>query len=216
MSWTQSLIIAIFLLMLVVVLVPLSFYFWISFHDARQKEHAVLRNYPVLGRIRYIIEKIGPELRQYLFLNNEEGKPFSRNQYEGVVKSGKYKQRITAFGSERNFEDAGFYIKNAMFPKQREELRIDQSSKIQTKLYKIDNEKLMSRKEHSETAVVDPYYLSDPDQIVIGKETCRFPFIVNGLVGQSAMSYGALGENAITALFKGLGLAGVELQHNEE
>jgi glutamate synthase domain-containing protein 2 len=208
MSWSQILIIAIFVLMLAVFLVPLGFYFWISFHDARQKEHAVLRNFPVLGRIRYIVEKIGPELRQYLFLNNDEGKPFSRNQYEGVVKSGKYKQRITSFGSERNFEDTGFYIRNAMFPMQREDLRIEQSPKIQTQLYKIDNEKLMSRKEHSEKAVVDPYYLSEQDQIVIGKDTCRNPFHVKGLIGQSAMSYGSLGKNAITALSKGLGLAG--------
>lgn len=208
MSWTQVLIVIIFVLMVAIFLVPLGFYFWISFRDARQKEHAVLRNYPVLGRIRYIVEKIGPELRQYLFLNNDEGKPFSRNQYEGVVKSGKYKQRITSFGSQRNFEDAGFYIRNAMFPKQREDLRINQQPKISTYLYKIDNEKLMSRKEHSEKAEVDPYYLTEQDQVIIGKVQCKYPFHVNGLIGQSAMSYGSLGKNAITALSKGLALAG--------
>jgi glutamate synthase domain-containing protein 2 len=208
MGWTQSLIVAIFVLMSVAFLVPVGLYCWISFQDARQKKHAILRNYPVLGRIRYITEKVGPELRQYLFLNNDEGKPFSRNQYEGVVKSGKYKERITSFGSERSFEEPGFYIKNAMFPKHKEELRIDQSPKILTRLYKIDDEQLLSRKEHSEDALIDPYYLADIDQIVIGGDSCRKPFYVKGLIGQSAMSYGSLGKNAITALSKGLALAG--------
>ncbi len=208
MNWSEGLIVAIFILLVAVILGPLGFYFYILFRDSRQKEHAVLRNFPVLGRVRYIAEKVGPELRQYLFLNNNEGKPFSRNQYEGVVKSGKYKQRITAFGSERNFEDSGFYLRNAMFPKQREELRIHQSPKIQTQIYKIDNEKLISRKEHSEHAEIDPYYLSEQDQVIIGKDTCKKPFYVKGLIGQSAMSYGALGKNAITALSKGLALAG--------
>lgn len=208
LSWMQVMIVIMFILMIAIFLVPIGFYFWIAYRDARQKEHAVLRNYPVLGRVRYIVEKIGPELRQYLFLNNDEGKPFSRNQYEGVVKSGKYKQRITSFGSERNFEESGFYIKNAMFPKQREELRINQEPRISTYLYKIDNEKLMSRKEHSEKADIDPFYLSDLDQIIIGKDQCKQPFYVKGLIGQSAMSYGSLGRNAITALSKGLALAG--------
>lgn len=208
MDWTQGLIIAIFVLIVAVIIVPLGLYLLILFQDAKQKEHAILRNFPVLGRIRYITEKVGPELRQYLFLNNNEGKPFSRNQFESVVKSGKYKERISAFGSERNFEDSGFYIKNAMFPKQREELRINQSPKIRTQVYKIDNEKLISRKEHSENAEIAPYYLAEQDQIVIGEKTCKNPFYVKGLIGQAAMSYGALGKNAITALSKGLSLAG--------
>ncbi|MCQ9904376.1 FMN-binding glutamate synthase family protein, partial [Staphylococcus aureus] len=50
------------------------------FKDKGQNQHSVLRNYPVLGRVRYFAEKIGPELRQYLFANDTEGKPFSRNQ----------------------------------------------------------------------------------------------------------------------------------------
>jgi len=208
MSWTQILMVIMFVLMIAVILVPLGLYLWILYRDARQIEHAVLRNYPVLGKIRYIVEKIGPELRQYLFLNNNEGKPFSRNQYESVVKSGKYKERITSFGSERNFEESGFYIRNAMFPVQREDLRVQQQPKIHTNVYVIDNEKLVSRKEHWEPVEVDPYYLAEQDQIIIGKESCRKPFYVKGLIGQSAMSYGALGKNAITALSKGLGMAG--------
>lgn len=44
--------------------------------DKRQSQHSVLRNYPLLARIRYISEKIGPELRQYLFSGDNEGSLF--------------------------------------------------------------------------------------------------------------------------------------------
>lgn len=208
MSLTEWLAFIMFCILTLCILVPLVTIVWIYILDRRQKEHSVLRNYPVLGNVRYFMENIGPELRQYLFANNREGKPFSRFQYENVVKAGKYKERILGFGSERDFEEPGFYIRNAMFPKLNEELRSDQNPKIKTKLYKIDHEGLFNRREHREDAIVDPYYLTDEDAVVIGERTCRFPFKAKGLVGQSAMSYGALGKNAITALSRGLGLAG--------
>ncbi|WP_084820089.1 FMN-binding glutamate synthase family protein [Mesobacillus campisalis] len=176
--------------------------------DDTQKQHSILRNFPLLGRIRYMTEQIGPELRQYLFQSNTEGTPFSRKEFQDVVKAGKYKERLIGFGSERDFNEGGYYIRNSMFPKLLEELRIDNSQKINTKVYEIDEEGLMSRKEHREDRQIDPYLLRDEDAVIIGENTCREPFRLKGLVGQSAMSYGGLGENAITALSKGLGLAG--------
>lgn len=47
--------------------------------DKRQKHHSVLRNYPVLGRVRYFLESIGPELRQYLILNDNAENHFQEN-----------------------------------------------------------------------------------------------------------------------------------------
>ncbi len=44
--------------------------------DKRQSQHSVLRNYPLLARIRYISEKMGPELRQYLFSGIMKGNLF--------------------------------------------------------------------------------------------------------------------------------------------
>ncbi|MBD8589836.1 FMN-binding glutamate synthase family protein [Peribacillus simplex] len=176
--------------------------------DDTQKQHSILRNFPLIGRIRYMTEQIGPELRQYLFENNNEGTPFSRKEFEDVVKAGKYKERLIGFGSERDFNEAGYYIRNSMFPNLREELRIDNSQKINTKVYEVDEEGLLSRKEKREDRQIEPYFLRDEDAVIIGGDTCRNPFKLKGLVGQSAMSYGALGENAITALSRGLGLAG--------
>lgn len=187
---------------------PLAYIAYIYQKDNHQKQHAVLRNFPLLGRVRYMAEHVGPELRQYLFSGDNEGLPFSRIQYEDIVKAGKYNDRLIGFGSDRNFAEDGFYIRNSLFPKLRTELRIDNSHKVATYRYVVDHEGLMSRKEHREEILADPYYLRDEDAIVIGEGYCRHPFTIKGQVGMSAMSYGALGENAITALSKGLGIAG--------
>ncbi|MCJ8007831.1 FMN-binding glutamate synthase family protein [Lederbergia wuyishanensis] len=197
-----------FTIFAVVVFVFVALILWLYIKDVNQKEHSVLRNYPILGKFRYLIEFIGPELRQYLFENNREGKPFSRHQYKNVVLAGKYNERVLGFGSERDFEEPGFYIRNAMFPLLYDEMRMDQGPKVETKVYKIDREGLFNRKEHREKAFIDPELLADEDIVIIGEKTCKKPFKVKGLVGQSAMSYGALGKHAITALSKGLGIAG--------
>ena len=44
------------------------------FKDKNQKQHSVLRNFPLLGRVRYIFEMVGPELRQYMFDGDNKGK----------------------------------------------------------------------------------------------------------------------------------------------
>src|SRR5690625_5455499 len=105
----EILVIIIFIFIVLAILIPAVIFLWLYIVDARQKEHSVLRNYPVVGKVRYLLENIGPELRQYLFANNREGKPFSRHQYINVVKAGKYKSRIHSFGSERDFDQPGFY-----------------------------------------------------------------------------------------------------------
>lgn len=208
MNLVEVLAITVFVVLALIIIIPLTLFIWFYIVDARQKEHSVLRNYPVLGNVRYLLENIGPELRQYLFTNNREGKPFSRHQYINVVKAGKYKDRIHAFGSERDFDEPGFYVINKMFPLLHDELSIDQEPKVHTKVYKIDQEGLFNRKEHRENVEVNPYYLTDKNAVIIGEKTCEKPFKVKGLIGQSAMSYGSLGVNAVTALSKGLGLAG--------
>lgn len=193
---------------LVVILIPLIMFVRVYSHDRKQEQHTILRNYPVLGKVRYIVEKMGPELRQYLFNNDNEGKPFSRRQFEFVYKAAKYNDRMLGYGSERDFEKGGYYLVNNMFPTQREDVRIDQRPKVKTKTYHINDEGLFSRKEKFEDAELDPFLLADEDAIILGKDTVRQPFKVKGMIGQSAMSFGSLGDHAITALSKGLGIAG--------
>lgn len=205
---TTNLLITLIVVLGMVIVVPFAVFLRIYLHDQKQKEHSILRNYPVLGKIRYILEKAGPEFRQYLFNNNNEGKPFNRREFEFVYKAAKYNGRMIGYGSERDFSEEGLYIVNHMFPSQREEMKIDQQPKIKTRLYTIDNEKLLSRKEHHEEAILNPFYLTDDQAIILGKDTVRHPFEIKGFIGQSAMSFGSLGDHAITALSKGLGMAG--------
>lgn len=193
------------LLLLVFLIVPLVAFVLFYIFDQRQKQHAVLRNYPLLGRIRYIFEMIGPELRQYLFDHDTEGKPFSRVDYQTVVLSAKYGKAIIGFGSRRDFEAPGFYLQNSMFPKLEEELRVEKVP-VQTKRYDLLKETLIARKEVQRDAEAHSWLLKEEDAVVIGRRR-EHPFRVRGLVGMSGMSYGALGEKAITALSEGLALA---------
>lgn len=192
----------------VVVLLALSvtgIYLYVT--DRRQKQHPVLRNYPILGRARYFFEKVGPEFRQYLFTNDLEGKPFSRKDYEDIVRSAKYKRDALGYGSLRDFEGAGYYIRNVLFPKLTEELHMDDTTKVTTQRYLLLKDPLFTQREEKLENDESPgYLLDDKDTVVIGPN-CEHPFKLKGVIGMSAMSYGSLGDKAITALSEGLGIA---------
>ena len=206
MNWTESISITTALLVLFLVVLPITIAIYLYFYDKGQKQHAILRNFPILGRMRYVMEKTGPELRQYLFDDDNDGEPFNREEYLRMVMPGKYLNSVIGFGSKRDFEESGYYIRNAMFTKQNEEMRVDNTNLVDTMRYVVDEDNLFSRKEHREDIPTLPWLLPEEDAIVIGPD-CEHPFHVRSMLGQSAMSYGALGENAITALSKGIGMA---------
>ncbi|WP_085521154.1 FMN-binding glutamate synthase family protein [Tuberibacillus sp. Marseille-P3662] len=203
MEWLNFILIAVVFLL---IFAPLAFSIFLRMLDKNQQQHSILRNFPLLGKARYLIEKVGPEMRQYLFDDDHEGKPFSREDYQHIVLPAKYQNNMIGFGSKREFDSQGYYVKNAMFPKQREEMRVDNSDLIETKKYEIDEDGLFKRKEHRKKDTVKPWLLPEEDAVVIGPG-CREPFKVRGLIGMSGMSYGSLGERAITALSKGLGMS---------
>lgn len=189
--------------------------FKIRKNDLSQTQHSIRRNFPVLARIRYLSEHIGPELRQYFFEGDHEGKPFSRIDFQFIVKAGKYAKTIIAFGSKRDFEKPGFYIRNAFFAKQINDLHADNAVLIQTRKYVEDKDTLFARHEHSEKAQLKPWRYWDQDAIIMGKDTCRTPFVIKSPVAMSGMSYGALGDHAITALSYGLKDAGTYMNTGE-
>ena len=98
--------------------------------DKFQAQHSILKTHPVLGRMRYIFEMIGPEMRQYWFLNDKEGKPVNRDTQETIAKAGKYANTVIGFGSKKDFSGTDFYLNNSMFPLNTEELSVDQSNKM--------------------------------------------------------------------------------------
>ena len=77
MIWLEGISITAMLLILFLVIIPVLVVVYLFLIDHKQKQHAILRNFPILGRIRYMLEKTGPELRQYLFDDDNDGKPFN-------------------------------------------------------------------------------------------------------------------------------------------
>jgi len=204
---SQFVIWAIFVLLLVMFLGPPITLALLYLLDRRQQQHAVLRNFPILGRLRYLLEHVGPEFRQYLFDSDLEGKPFSRESYRNIVYAGKYMKTLVSFGSKRNFDEPGWYLRNAMLPTLAEEMGADREPLVRTRRYVIDDEGLFSRKEHTEPTEVAPWTLTPEHRLVIGKDLPH-AWVLHGLVGMSAMSYGSMGRHAIQAYSHGLGIAG--------
>ena len=64
-------------------------------YDVVQKRHAILRNFPVIGHLRYLLESFGPELRQYIVSDNDEERPFNRNQRRWVYATAKRRTRTS-------------------------------------------------------------------------------------------------------------------------
>lgn len=85
--------------------------------DLLQRPHAVRRNYPVIGNIRYLFEAIRPEIRQYLLESDSDPLPFSRAQRSLVYQRAKNLPSDKPFGTLSNVYEPGFeFIGHSMRP----------------------------------------------------------------------------------------------------
>ena len=75
--------------------------------DISQTKDAIRRNYPVIGRFRYIFSTLGEFFRQYFFAMDREEMPFNRAEREWVNKSSRAIDNTTAFGSTKNLTPPG-------------------------------------------------------------------------------------------------------------
>ncbi len=75
--------------------------------DKRQTTHTVRRNYPVIGRFRYLFEHIGEFFRQYFFAGDREEMPFNRAQRTWIYRAAKNVDRTVAFGSSKPVKERG-------------------------------------------------------------------------------------------------------------
>jgi len=150
-----------------------------------QKKHTVSHNFPVIGHFRYILEKIGPELRQYLVANNREELPFNRIERGWIYASAKKENNYEGFGTDRDiYAHQHIFINNAMMP------------------FKIDEN-------HPNT--IDKCFL--PCAKVFGAYNNRKkPYRPASIINVSAMSFGSLSAKAIESLNKGIKLA--DAYHN--
>ncbi|PVG84596.1 FMN-binding glutamate synthase family protein [Nocardioides gansuensis] len=154
----------------------------VAARDLTQKQHAITRNFPVVGHARFFLERIGPELRQYIISGNDVERPFSRDQRRWVYASSKLQNNYFGFGTDNDLEDKAGYpiIKHRTFAD-------------------------VAPPTHSHTGEETPL----PCAKVIGARRGRAgAFRPESVVNISGMSYGSLSRNAIVALNKGAALAG--------
>ena len=120
MSSAIDLIIYSIATMLGLVIVGMVVFWFIQ--DVTQKKHSVLRNYPVIGRLRYIFERQGKYFRQYFFTNDRDEMPFNRATRGWIYKNSKNKGSLVGFGSTNDLRQPGSIIfVNAAFPIQEED-----------------------------------------------------------------------------------------------
>ncbi|MEO8766756.1 MAG: FMN-binding glutamate synthase family protein [Nitrosospira sp.] len=90
--------------------------FWFI-QDVTQKKHSILRNYPVVGRLRFLFEKQGEYFRQYFFSGDRDEMPFNRATRTWVYKNAKNEGGIVGFGSTNDLREPGSIIfVNVAFP----------------------------------------------------------------------------------------------------
>jgi glutamate synthase domain-containing protein 2 len=89
----------------------------IGLHDLWQKKHAVLRNYPIVGHLRFILEGIRPEIRQYFLEEENERTPFSRAQRSLVYQRAKGESDKRPFGTQLDVAADGYeWINHSLQP----------------------------------------------------------------------------------------------------
>lgn len=152
----------------------------LALYDIFQRKHTINRNFPVVGHLRYMLESIGPELRQYLVANNREELPFNRIERGWVYASSKGENNYEGFGTDRDiYAHQHIFINNAMMP------------------FKIDD---------GHPNASDEYFL--PCAKVMGAyNKRRRPYRPKSIINVSAMSFGSLSARAIESLNKGIKMA---------
>ena len=93
---------SIFLLLIFLPLIIMGLY------DMFQSKKSIRRNFPLVGRLRYLLESIGPEMRQYFIETDLEGKPFNRLERSLVYQRSKKETDTTPFGTQLNIYDIGY------------------------------------------------------------------------------------------------------------
>lgn len=158
----------------------------VALYDVTQRRSSILRNFPVIGHLRYWLIEIGPELRQYIVAHNREEAPFNRLEREWVYHSADRKNNYFGFGTDDQVYGIGYpIIKHAVF----------------------------GHAACSVTGNVKGQHYDVPCAKVIGQAHGRArPYRPPSIFNISAMSFGSLGHNAIAAL--NLGAREAKCFHN--
>ena len=152
------------------------FLFGVALRDVLQRKHTIRHNFPIVGNIRYWLETVGPELRQYWVANDKEELPFNRSERAWIYASAKGENNTFGFGTAEQIYSVGYPIlKNAVFPFPESKAR---------------------HPGHDESAI--PCL-----KVMGGHHGRRRPYRPESIVNISAMSFGSLGRRAVSALNRG-------------
>jgi glutamate synthase domain-containing protein 2 len=152
-------------------------------HDLRQRHHAILRNFPVVGHFRFWLEAFGPELRQYIVASNDEERPFSRDQRRWVYASSKREINTFGFGTDNELEEMPSLVvfKQSPFP--------------------------VPPPAEGEPGAA-PGHEVQPGKVLGAAHGRHQAFRPRSIVNVSGMSYGSLSAPAVEALNRGAAAAG--------
>jgi len=108
------------------IFVSVNYFFWyvlfgplilIGLIDAFQNEHAIRRNFPVIGNLRYLLESISPEIQQYFVERRTDGRPISKNKRTVIYQRAKNLGATHAFGTEEDIYSEGYeFINQSLYP----------------------------------------------------------------------------------------------------
>ncbi len=89
----------------------------LGYMDVVQREHTIRRNYPVVGRLRYALESIRPEIQQYFIESDTNGQPFSREQRSIIYQRAKSVRDTVPFGTKHDVYASGYeWIGHSLAP----------------------------------------------------------------------------------------------------
>ena len=96
----------------------------IAIRDSIQTKHSLLRNYPLIGRLRWVFEHERSKIQQYFIENDTNGTPFNREARSDVYQKAKKDINTTPFGTQLDVYENGYeFIKHSMYPKSTEDVK---------------------------------------------------------------------------------------------
>ena len=159
---------------------PLGLLVVLFIHDVTQTKRQILRIWPIVGHLRYLLIKIGPELRQYIVAHNREEAPFNRLEREWIYHSADRTNNYFGFGTDDRPYSVG---------------------------YPIIKHTVLSHPDASKLKKGEVVRIECAKQIGAAHGRAR-PYRPPSIINISAMSFGSLGANAISALNRGAQAAG--------
>lgn len=146
-----------------VLIIPFLILFGIGIYDMLQSKHSLRRNFPLIGRMRWVLEAMRPPIRQYFVESDIDGVPISRQLRGLVYRRSKNEINTVPFGTKMDVYAPGYeWISHSL-------------------------------------NALDARTLDQDPRVLIGSSQCSKPYS-SSVLNISAMSYGALSQNAILAL----------------